>query len=409
MDVIETRKQAVQLFYQGYTKTEICRQLNRSRPWLDRWLNRYDPDDVTGSLKDQRTGQKGQPRSWSQEIKAQVLEMRRSRMDREKNPFNLIGAAAIHFELSSLGSVEVPPIRTIHYWLNEAGLIRPKKEKNKDKESLPFPQPEAKQPNQVQQLDLKGPIYLKGSSQKYYLIVLRDRFTRRCALDVVKSKEAQGIANHLVLAWQSGMGLPEKLQMDNALEFRGSNKYPRSFGKVVRLALDLGVEPIFNPVSEPWRNGCVERFNQFLGDRLLAISFDSEEQLFQAVKECESFCNQHHRLECLDGLTPIEAIKDHPLTFIPTDYNRHLNNTLKQEHGWVSFIRLVRRSGRITLGAKDRFMVDPDRAYSYVVAQVNLADQTVTISQNEKPIVTYDYSKSTIGAWAGPQDTSTEN
>ena len=53
------RKQAVQLYYyQHLTKAEICRRLGRSRPWLDRWLARYDPDDVAGSLSDRKAGPK---------------------------------------------------------------------------------------------------------------------------------------------------------------------------------------------------------------------------------------------------------------------------------------------------------------------------------------------------------------
>jgi transposase InsO family protein len=69
--------------------------------------------------------------------------------------------------------------------------------------------------------------------------------------------------------------------MDNALEFRGSNRYPRSFGKIVRVAADLGIEPLFNPPGEPWRNGGIEWFNGFLDKRLLAVKFE-DLQAFRA-------------------------------------------------------------------------------------------------------------------------------
>jgi putative transposase len=49
--------------------------------------------------------------------------------------------------------------------------------------------------------------------------------------------------------------------MDNEMSFRGSNRYPRSLGIVLRLALSQGVTPIFIPPSEPWRNGVIEKFN----------------------------------------------------------------------------------------------------------------------------------------------------
>jgi hypothetical protein len=61
---------------------------------------------------------------------------------------------------------------------------------------------------------------------------------------------------------------------------------------------------------------------------------------------------------------------------------------------------LVRKSGRITLGAGDRFMVDPELAYTYVRARVDLAKRVVVITQDGKEIKTYDYTADTVGAWA---------
>lgn len=400
MDPIEERKQAIQMYYQGYTKTAICRQLRRSRPWLDRWLSRYNPDQVRTSIQDRRSQSEAKQSHWSGEIKEQVIQMRRERMNRSHNPYQLIGAAAIHYELAALEAPEVPPIRTIHHWLKEAGLISNQQPRAKRAESLPIPVPQATTLNQVHQLDLKGPLYLTGSADKHYLIVVRDLYSRRCALTAVRSKEAEGIVKHLVATWQQALGVPHSLQMDNALEFRGSNRYPRSFGKVVRLAVALGVEAVFNPVGEPWRNGCVERFNQFLDKRLLSVTFNSFEHLLDEVHRCQQFCNQYHRLASLEGRTPTEVANSHSISFLDLDYERHLKGDLSADKGSVSFIRLVRKSGRITLGANDRFMVDPDLAYTYVLARVNLLHKRVTISQNEQDIVTYDFSKDTIGAWA---------
>ena len=51
-------------------------------------------------------------------------------------------------------------------------------------------------------------------------------------------------------------------------------------------------------------------------------------------------------------------------------------------------------------------MVDPDLAYTYVVARVDLARQQVAISQhlNEKLLKIYDYSANTVGKWAADDD-----
>jgi IS30 family transposase len=385
---------------QHFTKAEICRRLNRPRSWLDRWLERYDPGDVERSLQDRRDGPRQADRPWSTEIRQQVIEMRQVRSQQAEWRYAFIGAEAIYLELKALGSAEIPPARTIHSWFVEAGLVEHKDTQPEKREPKPIPLPVADAVNRVQQLDLKGPIYLEGDSTKYYVAVLRDRYSHRCAIEVLDNREAQGIVAFLVASWR-WIGLPDYLQMDNALELRGSNRYPRSFGKVVRVAIDLQVEPIFNPPHEPWRNGGVEWFNGFVGDRLLKIKFDDAKAFRAEAHVCQDTCNQTHRLATFDGLTPNDIAAQTALRFPPTDYRRHQERDLPQDQGFVSFVRLVRKSGRITLGAGDRFMIGTELAYEYVLARVDLAQQVVRISHNGQLVKTYDFSADTVGAWAG--------
>jgi putative transposase len=397
---LDRRKEAMRLYYyQHLAKAELCRRLRCSRPWLDRWLDRYHPDNVAISLSDQKAGPKQARSPWSPEIHRQVLEMRRARNERTQWPYALIGAQAIHYELQALRSPEIPPVRTIHRWLVAGGLVQREPAAPTKHESKPIPLPQASAVNDVQQLDLKGPVYLRGSGHKYYLPVLRDRYSRRCAIGVLNSKEAQGIVNFLVASWV-WLGLPKYMQIDNALELRGSNKYPRSFGRVVRVALDLGVEVVFNPPNEPWRNGGVEWYNGFLDERLLSIEFADSTALEKEAQACQNTCNQTHRLSVLGGRTPDEVAAQAPLRLLAASYDKHQARSLPQDKGFISFVRLVRKSGRITLGAGDRFMVDPELAYTYVLARVDLAKRVVIISQEGKELKTYDYSADTVGAWA---------
>jgi hypothetical protein len=398
---LEVRKRAMLLYHgQHLSKTEICQQVERSRPWLDRWIDRYDPSDVDGSLQDHANGPKVGHSVWSAEIRQLVIEMRRMRSQGKQWRYAFVGAEAIHLELQALHSPEVPPVRTIHEWFVQAGLIGHKAQRPRNHVSKPIPLPKADAVNRVQQMDLVGPIYLEGSGTKYYLIVLRDRYSHRCAIDVLEGRGADGIVEFLVASWQ-WMGLPDYLQIDNALEFRGSNRYPRSFGRVVRVAVDLGVEPIFNPPHEPWRNGGVEWFNGFLRTRLLTIPFPDSAALRAETQHCQDTCNQTHRLQDHNALTPNELVALVNRRLPPTGYDRHRTKALPQDQGFVSFVRLVRKSGRITLGAGDRFMVDPELAYHYVLARVDLTKKLVTISHNDQKIRAYDFSSGTVGAWAG--------
>ena len=145
---------------------------------------------------------------------------------------------------------------------------------------------------------------------------------------------------------------------------------------------------------------CVEFFKGF---------FHIRHRFFHSAKQYSTLCtvikwkwyNQTHRLAALAGLTPNEVTAQVTLRLLQASYQRHQARSLPQNKGFVSFIRLVRKSGRITLGTGDRFMVDPDLAYTYVLARVDLAEKTVVISQDDEALKAYDYSADTVGTWAG--------
>jgi len=399
-DELEERKQAMLMYHvQGYSKAVISRQLKRSRPWLDRWLARYDPGAGVRSLHAQKAGPKQGQSPWSAAIRQQVLTLRRVRSQDPQWRYAYRGAEALHFELKALGSAEVPPIRTLHTWFVAEGLVPAKEKEKAARPSKPIPIPAPERVNHMQQLDLKGPVYLTGARTKYYLVVLRDRYSQRCAIAVLENREAPGIVDFLLRSWQ-WLGLPDYLQMDNALEFRGSNRYPRAFGRLVRVAVALGLEPLFNPPGEPWRNGGVEWFNSFLGDRLLKIRFEDVQALRTEAQVCQEACNQSHYLPQFEGLTPHQLAASVTLRFPPQDEPQPQTHPLPPAQGFVSFGRLVRKSGRITLGAGDRFMVEPNLAYQYVLARVDLAKQCVHISYEACLLKTYDFSSETVGAWA---------
>jgi hypothetical protein len=118
------------------------------------------------------------------------------------------------------------------------------------------------------------------------------------------------VASGLLRCWKA-IGLPDYLQLDNELSFRGSNRYPRSFGVVIRLCLHFGVTPVFIPIDEPWRNGEIERFNDTYDKKFFSRQwFPSYATLKRQSKNFQRFHNKHHRYSCLKGKTPLEFIKE---------------------------------------------------------------------------------------------------
>lgn len=365
------RKKAVRLHLQGVPKTEIARRLTKSRRWVYRWIARYDRKQGAKSLEDRSSAPKHRKEIYSQKIKDMAIQSRRARKaGHRKYPYALVSADAIHYELRELGVSPLPPPRTIHFWLKQADEIderqKPRKPSNPTYPLLP-----CQAVNDVHELDLKGPFYLKDSSQKYYLVVLRDVFGKKVALRVLKEKEMEAIIDFLVETWQK-IGRPKFLQMDNSLEFRGSNAHPRSLSRLVRVCLDVKVQPVFIPTREPWRNGVIENLNGLIQRLFLkAQTFQNEKQLCKEAQKLETCINATHRLPALDGKTPNEFAAKAAPHFLPSGYGWRKRN-LQLVKGKVTFIRLVRKSGRITLTGDDKFLVGKKYKWQYVQAIVNV-------------------------------------
>jgi len=258
---IKLRKQAIALHLQGWKKSEIARKVQR-------WISRYHSDAPRVSLQDHLRAPQHISWSYSERVKRMVIQMRveRERGKRAKYQYALVSAQAV---------------------------------------------------NDVQELDFKGPFYLKDHSHKYYLVALRDKLSKKTALRALANKGMDAILDFLVNAWQK-LGCPKRLKMDNCLDFRGSNLYPRSPSKLVRVCLDLGVRPVFIPLREPWRNGVVENLNGLLDRFLLRLqTFETEKQLRQAVQRMETTINTTHRLPALQGKTPQEFAANARLRYPP--------------------------------------------------------------------------------------------
>ncbi len=389
---VALRKEAIRRSLDGESQASIGRVLGRSGRWVRYWLARYNPDDLEGSLQDRSRAPRQPHRKWPEAVRRRVLASRQRRQQADTPGYEhaLVGAEAIHYELACLAAEPVPPPRTIHHWLYQAGLVATRQRVVANRPSKPYPQPPCDQVNDLHQLDLKGPLYLQDSHQKHYLLAVRDVCSKGVTLAVALNKQAQTIAAFLVAAWQS-RGLPQVLQMDNGLEFRGSNRYPRAFGRVVRLALDVGVEPLFIPPRQPWRNGVIEQFNGQAQRLLLArCRFNSTAELQAGVASLQAAVNSTHRLAALDGRTPDEFIVEAPLVRLDPAYDG-LQRDLQLVKGWVSFIRLVRPSGRITLCADDVFDIDPALQQQYVLARVDIARQQLDVYSQGQLIKSFDF------------------
>ena len=187
------------------------------------------------------------------------------------------------------------------------------------------------------------------------------------------------------------MGMPDFLQLDNALTFRGSNRYPRSFGLVIRLCLHYGVTPVFIPIKEPWRNGVIESFNDSYEKNFYRRQwFPSYSALKRQSKNFQRFHNKYHRYSCLKGKTPLEAIVG--LDEVPATLPS-ATKLPRLEHipdGRIVLIRFIRSNRQLDIFT-ERFEVPRNLVYCYVKAEIDTSLHTLELYLEDEFVTSFDY------------------
>lgn len=380
---------------EGEEPSHIYTSLGRSQAWFFKWKLRYAHDGLEG-LKDVSKAPHRQADQIPETLEQAIVNIRHAREKRERDEtkYALIGALAIRKELAELG-YDPPCVKTIHNILARHGLISPIPPVQSVREVIDrhYPTLTITRPGQVQQLDLVGPRYLHGSSQKYYFYTVRDTCSRRVAIEVGKDRQARTIVNALIHAWQR-MGKPTILQHDNALEFRGSHHSPRSAGLLTKFCLALQIESVFIPVHEPYRNGSIENFNGLLQRLVLKTQeIDAFPSLQEEVRRFELAANTTHPHAPLHGQTSAEyehAIHFQPNLLAPSYTFPSRFHFEAFPEGKVSFICRIRKSGKITI-ATEKFEIDPTLAWDYVYASIFVKERLLRIYHQGKVLKELPY------------------
>ena len=203
------------------------------------------------------------------ELERAILSIRR-RLQAHAAPatrYCLIGATAIRAELKALGVCPLPCGRTIERVLQRNGLTAPRVRLAPLLPRQEYPGPQARASNQLHQVDLVGPVYLKGRRHRYYIWVGKDAFDGAVCLRLAGSRRMDEVLWFLGECWKD-LGIPEQVQFDNARELSGWGPAARTLSRVIRLCLRFGVGPVFIPKREPQFNGSVENFNGWFQPRL---------------------------------------------------------------------------------------------------------------------------------------------
>src|SRR5882672_10864307 len=386
MTEYQQRQEAIRLYLQGEKAAVIARLMFKSRKWVHHWIKRYRSNsDKPNWFEDQSKAPKNIKSVLGIETEQHILQIRQELM---KEKMAQIGAISIQYECERRGIKPVPAIWTINRVIAKHGL-------NKEVALQKTPKDYPDLFWHTHQMDLVGTRYIKGDG-KFYSVNLIDTTTHSCFVKAGRTKSSESIVQTIASFWKTH-GMPDALQMDNELAFRGSNRYPRSFGNVVRFALSQGVAPVFIPVSEPWRNGIIEKFNHTYQRRFLqSRTFGSLDDLSAHEQTFIDFHNSYHRYSSHSHRTPneVRASLLQPIVYNGTIHLPSLKPKgamIPLTRGCVYYIRFIRSDRKLYL-PNETFTLMPTLKYSYVVAEINIDNHTLVIRQNGEIMQKFQYT-----------------
>jgi transposase InsO family protein len=347
-DELAARHRAITLRLAGRPVKAICAAVGRSKFWFHKWWGRYLQAGPEGLYDLTRANHQGAQRI-PPELERAILSIRR-RLQAHASPatrYCLIGATAIRTELKALGVRPLPVARTIERVLERNGLTAPRVRLAPLLPRQEYPGPQARASNQLHQVDLVGPVYLKGRRRRYYIWVGKDAFDGAVCLRLAGSRRMDEVLWFLGECWKD-LGIPEQVQFDNARELCGWGTAARTLSRVIRLCLRFGVGPVFIPAKEPRFNGAVENFNGWFQPRLFDRRFTRPGDLRRELARLQEAVNTQHVHPRLGGRTPAQHRRGLRLRKLPASFVVPTGR-LPLAAGRVTFIRRVSPAGTVSV------------------------------------------------------------
>jgi hypothetical protein len=192
------------------------------------------------------------------QIERSVLSLRRQL--KQRSALGEHGAAAIHRALQGRHPTRTPSVRTIGRILQRQGALdgrrrvrRPPPPKGWYLPAVAGGQVELDSFDTITDLVIRGgrPVTVLNG------ISLHGKWPVSWPEAKITAKT---VVQRLLSHWRA-VGLPGYAKFDNDTIFQGAHPWPDSFGRVIRLCLQLGVTPVFAPPREPGFAAEIEAFN----------------------------------------------------------------------------------------------------------------------------------------------------
>ena len=311
----------------GANISQLCHDFGISRKTGYKWLRRYR-ESGPEALSNQSTRPLYSPNKTKDDIESLVLQQR------QRHP--AWGGRKLKKSLENEGYCNIPSPSTITEILRRNNALLNEFAAS----SKPFTRFEHDEPNDLWQMDFKGPIPLaKGEGHALTILDDHSRFSlgiRICDKQIYPDTKAA--LTHVFRRY----GKPIRMTMDNG------NPWGNPHGRWTQFAawlIDQDIQVSYSRPYHPQTQGKDERFHRTLKIELLSSnSFTSNEELQSA---CESWRHQYNQKRPHDALN-----LNVPASRYKTSSRRYNENVTDYEYAPDDYVRKVSRSGQIGFKGK---------------------------------------------------------
>lgn len=366
----------------GASQRSVAKRFGVTLNTVQRWVShaegqRLDRVDWSGARGGRRDGQ-----ATAVDVEDLILSLRKEL--RETSDLGEFGAAAIHRELTArkktLARKRVPSLRTIGRILERRGALDGQRRVRRPPPPKGWYLPDvgARQ-CELDSVDIVEGLVIQGGLQVEVLNVI-SLHGGLCESWINDTATAKFAVEKLISHWKTH-GLPKYAQFDNDTIFQGAHQWPDSFGRVIRLCLQLKVIPVFAPPRETGFQAMIEAYNGRWQEKVWKRFVHTSHASLQARSD---------RFTAAARLRAAPRIEAAPRRRpFPKSWELNLKKPLK---GQVVFIRRTNASGEVELLCHT-YLVSPQWCNRLVRCVVDLTQGKISFyrlrrrAPTEQPLI----------------------